>query len=109
MCTINFYRENLSPEEAAFREHLAEAYDEARPGALAILDFGQVKALNKTVYSARVFGLPGFGGSITIAHRFFGIFRVASMLSKIWEDIDEIEQESEWTDPVSPGKSSAEV
>ena len=49
---------------------------------MAALEFGQVKALNTTVYAVKVFGMPGFLTSITIVHDFYGVFRVTSMLSK---------------------------
>jgi hypothetical protein len=49
---------------------------------MAVLDFGRVRALNTSVYSVKVFGIPGFKSSITIAHDFFGVFRVTSMLTR---------------------------
>ena len=53
-----------------------QEYNDERQVALAILVFSQGKTINKTAYSVRVFGLPKFESSITIAHRFFGVFRV---------------------------------
>ena len=50
------------------------------------LDFGQVNTANTTVYSARLFGVSDFNSSITVAHHFFGRFRVTSMLSLRLED-----------------------
>jgi hypothetical protein len=49
---------------------------------MAALDFGQVKALNTSVYTVKLFGVPGFLSSITVVHEFFGRFRVTSMLTK---------------------------
>jgi|GEM_PF-2755156 len=61
---------------------LLEFYgDDREEGVLDVLNFGQVKTLNETIYSARIFGLPDFRSSITVVHRFFGAFRVTSMLT----------------------------
>lgn len=81
----NLHIEGLSPERDKLHGVLAKMYHEGHMNALEVLDFGQVETLNETVYSARIFGHPGFGGSITVAHRFFGVFRVTSMLSRVWE------------------------
>ena len=75
----NFETNSESPEEKAIKEILRGLYG-GEP--LAALNFGQVKALNTTVYSVKVFGIPGFLSSITVVHDFFGVFRVTSMLSK---------------------------
>lgn len=48
------------------------------------MNFGRVDALNKTIYSVKAFGTPNFESSITVAHVFFGIFRVTSMLTNIF-------------------------
>jgi hypothetical protein len=74
-----FHAETHSPEERTFKESLREFYG-GEP--LAILNFGQVNAMNTAVYAVKMFGVPGFLGSITIVHDFFGVFRVTSMLSK---------------------------
>lgn len=80
-----FEQEDLDGEEIARRRRLLARYhaDPTKP-ALFGLDFGQVKTLNLTIYTARIFGLPKFASSITIAHTFFGTFRVTSMLSAPW-------------------------
>jgi hypothetical protein len=75
----NFEDKTESPEEKAFKESLREFYG-GEP--LAALNFGRVNALNTAVYAVKMFGVPGFLGSITIVHDFFGVFRVTSMLSK---------------------------
>jgi hypothetical protein len=75
----NFQDAMESPEEKAFKAGLREYYD-GEP--LSVLNFGQVNALNTTVYSVKVIGIPGFRSSITVAHDFFGVFHVTSMLSK---------------------------
>lgn len=48
---------------------------------MQVLDFGRVNAMNATVYSVKIFGIPGFQSSITVVHEFFGVFRVTSMLT----------------------------
>jgi len=75
----NFETKTESLEEKAFKEMLREFYG-GEP--LAALNFGRITALNSTVYSVKVFGVPGFPSSITVVHDFFGVFRVTSMLSK---------------------------
>ncbi|HEV7340530.1 MAG TPA: hypothetical protein VGN68_02755 [Sphingopyxis sp.] len=45
-------------------------------------DFGKPNLQNERIYTAEIFGHAGFGGHITIAHCFFGTFKVTSMLSK---------------------------
>jgi hypothetical protein len=79
----NFEDKTESPEEKAFKESLREFYG-GEP--LAALNFGRVNAQNAAVYAAKMFGVPGFRGSITIVHDFFGVFRVTSMLSKLVPD-----------------------
>lgn len=73
-------RPNEPPELAALREEIKRFYHtDVVP--MRILDFGSVPLLNATVYSASVFGVPGFLSSITVTHTFFGRFRVTSMLT----------------------------
>jgi hypothetical protein len=67
------------PEEKQFKQMLRAFYG-GEP--LAALNFGPVRALNTSVYSVKLFGVPGFLSSITIVHDFYGVFRVTSMLSK---------------------------
>jgi hypothetical protein len=75
----NFWDPGETPEEKEFKNHLQSFYS-GKP--IAVLDFGRVRALNTSVYSVKVFGIPGFGSSITIVHDFFGVFRVTSMLTR---------------------------
>ncbi|SRR5258708_4338788 len=75
----NFETNTESAEEKTFKEMLRAFYS-GEP--LSALNFGRVNALNTTVYSVKVFGVPGFLSSITVVHDFFGVFRVTSMLSK---------------------------
>jgi hypothetical protein len=82
----SLHAENPSPKQERLHDLLARMYHEGGMDAVDILDFGQVETINETVYTARVFGVPNFGGSITVAHQFFGTFRVTSMLSRVWSD-----------------------
>lgn len=75
----NLNDEAESAEEKMFKQMLLDFYS-GEP--MAIMDFGRVNALNSTVYSVKVFGVPGFKSSITIIHEFFGAFRVTSMLTR---------------------------
>jgi hypothetical protein len=68
------------PEQKALEEMLSTFYS-GKP--LEFMEFGEVKALNTSVYSVKIFGVPDFGSSITIVHEFFGTFKVTSMLSQV--------------------------
>lgn len=67
--------EQLDALEAA----IAEFYDEP---PLDFMAFGNPKTHNERIYTCEIHGLPNFQGSITIVHRFFGVFKVTSMLSR---------------------------
>ena len=75
----NFSDVGETPEKKEFKKHLLSSYS-GEP--MAVLDFGRVRALNTSVYSVKVFGMPGFRSSITIVHDFFGVFCVTSMLTR---------------------------
>lgn len=47
------------------------------------MEFGDPDTKNQRIYTATVFGIPKFLSSITIVHRFFGDFKVTSMLTRI--------------------------
>jgi hypothetical protein len=76
----DFLDEAVSDEESKLVEGITTFYAQEQP--LDVLEFGQVKTRNTTIYSAKIFGIPGFRSSITVAHEFFGAFRVISMLTK---------------------------
>jgi hypothetical protein len=76
----DFLDEEEPEEERKLIEGIFTFYAREKP--LDVLDFGQVKTKNTTIYSAKIFGIPGFRSSITVAHEFFGAFRVISMLTK---------------------------
>lgn len=46
------------------------------------MEFGSPDMKNEKIYTATIFGVPNFQSSITIVHRFFGIFKVTSMLTR---------------------------
>lgn len=76
----DFLDEAVSDEENKLVQGIFTFYLQEQP--LDVLDFGQVKTRNTTIYSAKIFGVPGFRSSVTVAHEFFGAFRVISMLTK---------------------------
>lgn len=47
------------------------------------MDFGVPDLQNERIYTATIFGIPKFQSSITIVHRFFGTFKVTSMLTRV--------------------------
>ncbi len=50
---------------------------------MAFLEFGDPDTRNKKIYTVTIFGIPDFQSSITIVHRFFGVFKITSMLTRI--------------------------
>lgn len=74
----DFYDSNKSLQEENIELMLLNFYT-GKP--MEAMDFGQVNALNTSVYSVKIFGVPNFRSSITIVHKFFGAFRVTSMLT----------------------------
>jgi hypothetical protein len=80
----NFLDKTETAEGKMMKQALFDFYS-SQPSD--ILNFGHVKALNTTVYSVKVVGVPGFGGSITIVHEFYGTFRVTSMLTRNFSSV----------------------
>lgn len=72
--------DGLTMDEAQFQDRLGQFYSGA---PLSGFDVGTVRALNTSVYSVKLFGLPRFQSSITVVHEFFGTFKVVSMLSQL--------------------------
>lgn len=66
-------------ERRALEANINLFYDE-KP--LDFMEFGNPETRNERIYTVEIYGLPGFRGSITIVHRFFGIFKVTSMLTR---------------------------
>ncbi len=50
---------------------------------LNILTFGKPETRNERIYTVEIYGMPRFHGSITIVHKFFGVFKVTSMLTRL--------------------------
>ncbi len=46
------------------------------------MEFGDPDTKNERIYTVTIFGIPKFQSSITIVHRFFGVFKVTSMLTR---------------------------
>lgn len=74
----NFQNVGASPEELKLYKAL-ETFYTGEPAE--ILNFGAVKTLNTSIYSAKIWGVKDFGSSITVVHEFFGRFRVTSLLT----------------------------
>ena len=70
---------NEDEEWNALGSGIDQFYDE-KP--LSVMSFGKPDTRNERIYTCEIHGLPEFQGSITIVHRFFGVFKVTSMLSK---------------------------
>lgn len=68
-----------SAEQELIEKVIGEFYDKE---PLEVLAFGSPDTLNKQIYTCEIHGLPNFEGSITVVHRFFGVFKVTSMLTR---------------------------
>lgn len=44
--------------------------------------FGEPGTKNENIYTATIFGVPGYQSSIAVVHLFFGVFKVTSMLTR---------------------------
>ena len=53
-----------------------------------LMEFGTPETRNERIYSVKIFGVAGYGGSITLVHTFFGVFKVTSMLTMMWPPPD---------------------
>lgn len=76
----NLVHDGLTEEGRNLQEAIGSFYSGT---AMSGFDVGTVKTLNSSVYSVKLFGMPGFKSSITVVHEFFGTFKVTSMLSLI--------------------------
>lgn len=81
---ISHVYHNLQSEADPERQQIEDAintiYSE-KP--MAFMEFGDPDAKNERIYTVTIFGIPEFQSSITIVHRFFGVFKVTSMLTRI--------------------------
>lgn len=50
---------------------------------LDFMEFGEPDTKNEKIYTVKIFGIPRFQSSITIVHKFFGVFKVTSMLTRL--------------------------
>jgi len=74
----------LINEADAERQALEASIDHFYDGKpLDFMSFGNPDTRNERIYTVEIHGLPGFQGSITIVHRFFGVFKVTSMLTRL--------------------------
>ena len=70
-------------EADADRQALEAGIDRFYDGKpLNFMSFGNPDIRNERIYTVEIHGLPSFQGSITIVHRFFGVFKVTSMLTR---------------------------
>jgi hypothetical protein len=76
----NLVDESLTDKEFNLMEIIKHFYDGKVP---EILVFGKANLENEDIYTTKIFGLEDFNSSITIVHKFFGHFKVISMLSNI--------------------------
>ncbi|MCX7289247.1 MAG: hypothetical protein NTW20_17340 [Rhodobacterales bacterium] len=62
---------------------------------LAVMTFGKPDIRNERIYTCEIHGLPNFQGSITSVHKFFGNFKITSMLTKLVSFVSGIPSMSE--------------
>lgn len=74
---------NLQSETSNERQELENAINTfyaSKP--LDFMEFGEPDAKNERIYTVTIFGIPNFQSSITVVHKFFGKFKVTSMLTR---------------------------
>ena len=76
------------PHELRVRGMLAGMIDSFRQNYNDHISHYEAAKVAESVYANQIVDPIGPGGSITIIHTFYGIFEVASMLSKKWRRID---------------------
>ncbi|WP_246722873.1 hypothetical protein [Aureimonas sp. OT7] len=78
----HIYHRFISDADAE-RQALEAGIDRFYDGKpLDFMSFGNPDLRNERIYTVEIHGLPGFQGSITIVHKFFGVFKVTSMLTR---------------------------
>ncbi|MGO6781217.1 hypothetical protein ACCT13_21050 [Rhizobium ruizarguesonis] len=70
---------NADAERQALHDGIDHYYDQE---PLGIMNFGKPDTRNERIYTVDIHGLPEFRSSITIVHKFFGVFKVTSMLTR---------------------------
>lgn len=81
-----YHRLGKIGEAPSALELAIEEFYGSRPSPL--MSFGTPETHNERIYTAEIFGVPGFRGSITVRHTFFGVFNVTSMLSMVAPKFD---------------------
>jgi hypothetical protein len=86
--TLNHIYHNFSGETKPEWEALVSSIDQFYDGpAPEVLSFGKPDTHNERIYTVEIYGLPEFQGSITIVHKFFGVFKVTSMLTRLYDGL----------------------
>jgi hypothetical protein len=82
--TIRHVYHNFKTEQSPQMQQIEDAIDSIYDGEpMAFMEFGKPATKNERIYTVTIFGLPSFQSSIAVVHRFFGTFKVTSMLSRI--------------------------
>jgi hypothetical protein len=81
-CKVSHLFHNLLSEAEPQMQGIHDLIDNFYGGKpMDFMEFGSPDMRNEKIYTATIFGIPNFQSSITIVHRFFGIFKVTSMLT----------------------------
>lgn len=81
---ISHIYHNLQTNSSDQTREIEDAIDTVYSGKpMAFMQFGEPDTRNERIYRVTAFGIPGFQSSITIVHRFFGVFKVTSMLTRV--------------------------
>jgi hypothetical protein len=73
---------SLVSEQSPFANQLEGEIEKFYSGKpMAFMEFGKPNLNNERIYTVEIFGVPDFGSSITVVHKFFGQFKVISMLT----------------------------
>lgn len=80
---ISHVYHNFQSEAEPGRQQIEDAINALYAGKpMTFMEFGDPDARNERIYTVTIFGIPKFQSSITIVHRFFGAFKVTSMLTR---------------------------
>jgi hypothetical protein len=74
------FQSQTDSETREFEDAISTFYS-GKP--MDFMEFGGPDTKNERIYTVTIFGIPEFQSSITIVHKFFGVFKVTSMLSRI--------------------------
>jgi hypothetical protein len=79
---ISHIYHNFDGDNDPLSEYIENQIDDFYSGKpMDFMEFGEPDTRNERIYTVTVFGIPEFKSSITIVHRFFGTFKVTSMLT----------------------------